>query len=125
MLSHYPYNGTTTGSSGVVKDGVMLCNVPGSMYVGHGSIATLDDYNAWLAAQHAAGTPVTVLYPLAEPVETPLTGETLAAAARLCSLYPVTTITAEGAWITAQYVADTKTYIDNKFAELAAQLIDA
>lgn len=126
VLSHYPYKGTTSGSSGVTKDGVvMLCNVPGSMYVGHSSIATLDDYNAWLAAQHAAGTPVTVLYPLAEPVETPLTGESLAAAAKLRSLYPVTTITAEGAWIAAQYVADTKTYIDNRFAELAAQLIEA
>jgi hypothetical protein len=124
-VSHYPYHGTAGGSGYVTMDGVMICDVPGGMYVGHNSITTLEDYNTWLAAQHAAGTPVTVLYPLAEPVETPLTGEVLAAAARLCSLYPVTTITAEGAWIAAQYIADTKTYIDNRFAELAAQLIEA
>lgn len=124
-VSHYPYHGTAGGSGYVTMDGVMICDVPGSMYVGHNSIATLEDFNAWLAAQHAAGTPVTVLYPLAEPVETPLTGDALAAAARLCSLYPVTTITAEGAWIVSKYVADTKAYIDKKFAELATQLIDA
>lgn len=126
VLSHYPYKGTTSGSSGVTKDGVvMLCSVPGSMYVGHSSITTLADYNAWLAAQHAAGTPVTVLYPLAQPVETPLEDDALADAAKLRSLYPVTTITADGAWIDAQYVADTKIYIDNLFASLAAQLINA
>lgn len=128
VTSHYTYLGTGNSSSIVKQDGVALNNSTtsvGSMYVGHNSIATLADYNAWLAAQLAAGTPVTVLYPLAEAVETALEGEALANAARLCSLYPVTTITAENAWIEAQYVADTKTYIDNKFAELAAQLIDA
>lgn len=34
------------------------------------TIATLDDFKAWLAAQYAAGTPVTVVYQLAEPVIT-------------------------------------------------------
>lgn len=34
------------------------------------TIATLDDFKAWLAAQATAGTPVTVLYQLAEPIIT-------------------------------------------------------
>jgi hypothetical protein len=34
------------------------------------TIATLDDFKAWLAAQATAGTPVTVVYQLDEPVIT-------------------------------------------------------
>ena len=34
------------------------------------TIATLDDFKAWLSARATAGTPVTVLYQLAEPVIT-------------------------------------------------------
>ena len=33
------------------------------------SAGTLDNFKQWLAAQYAAGTPVTVYYPLEEPVE--------------------------------------------------------
>lgn len=34
---------------------------------------SIEDFNLWLAAQHATGTPVTVVYQLATPTRTPLT----------------------------------------------------
>lgn len=36
-------------------------------YMKHPTITTVADFKAWLADQYAAGTPVTVLYPLATP----------------------------------------------------------
>ena len=119
LVSHYPYMGTASGGSALTRTGVMICDVPGSMYIGHDGIDTVGDYNTWLAAQYAAGTPVTVMYQLAEPIEEPLDGDTVADAAKLRCLYPVTTVKADGAWITAQYFADTKNYIDKKLAELS------
>ena len=73
------------------------------------------------------GAPTTgarVLYALATPIETPLTAEQLVAYAALRSLYPATTVTNDGgADMAIEYVADTKNYIDNKFAELRAALL--
>lgn len=72
-----------------------------------------------------AANPTTVYYALAEPVETPLTAEQLAAFAALRTNYPTTTITNDsGAYMAVDYVADTKNYIDNKFAELAAAIVN-
>lgn len=122
-LSHYEFRGTAPSSATLDGDYVMICSNPGSMYVGHDSIGTLEDFNSWLAAQHAAGTPVTVLYPLSEPVETPLAGDELAAIRALRSVHPCTTVLAEGAWIEGEYIADTRTYIDNRLAAIAASIL--
>lgn len=63
-------------------------------------------------------------YELAEPVEIPLDEATLSAFSSLHTNKPNTTITNNsGAWMSAEYVADTKLYIDNKFAELAAAIV--
>lgn len=51
-----------------------------------------DDFKAFLAAQYAAGTPVKVKYALAEPIETPLSEEELAAYATLHTNNPNTTV---------------------------------
>ena len=65
----------------------------------------------WRARREAS--PVTVLYALAEPVTTPITGDELAALTALRSRYPVTTIYNDaGAQMSARYVADTKKYVD-------------
>lgn len=42
--------------------------------------ATANDFKAWLAAQYAAGTPVTILYQLATPTDTPVTLPAIATA---------------------------------------------
>ena len=66
-ISHYnksSWNAVTTGRLGgysaIGQGGELGLNFAG----------TLDEANAYLAAQYAAGTPVTVLYQLAEPVVT-------------------------------------------------------
>jgi len=86
--------------------------------------ANVSEFKAWLSGQYTAGTPVTVYYILPEPVETGLAEEDLAAYASLHTNKPVTTILNDsGAGMQISYAADTKTYIDNKFAELAAVLV--
>ena len=66
-----------------------------------------------------------VIYPLAESIETPLSEEEIAAYKALKTHKPVTTIINDAdAHIEADYVADTKAYIDNKFAELASAIIN-
>ena len=81
---------------------------------------------AYLDAQIANGTPVTVGYILTTPIETPLTPEELAAYAALHSNKPNTTVFNDGgAEMKLSYVADTKTYIDNKFAAISAAMLGA
>ena len=87
-------------------------------------LTTVEQVNAWMAEQYAAGTPMTAVYQLAEPIETPLTEAELNAYKALHTNKPHTTVyTDEGAGVEVSYAADTKTYIDNKFAELAAAMV--
>ena len=61
----------------------------------------------------------TILYPLATPIETPLSETEIAAWRELHSNYPNTTVMNDGgAHMVVKYAADTKKYIDNKFAAL-------
>lgn len=88
-------------------------------------LTTVDQVNAWMAEQYSAGTPMTAVYQLAEPIETPLTEAELTAYRSLHTNKPNTTVyTDEGAGVEVSYAADTKTYIDNKFSELAAAIIN-
>lgn len=71
-----------------------------------------------------SSNPLTIQYILATPVETPLTVAELEAYKKLHSNYPVTTILNDsGANMEVKYKADTKNYIDNKFAELQTALV--
>lgn len=65
------------------------------------------------AAVEAAITGTVIYYLLAEPIETPLAAAEIAAYAALHTNKPNTTIYNDaGAYMAAEYVADTKTYID-------------
>lgn len=76
-------------------------------------------FKTWLSTN-----PVNVMYKLAEPIETPLSEEEIEAYKALHTNYPVTTIyNNDGAGTEVEYVADTKNYIDNKFAELQSAII--
>ena len=67
---------------------------------------------------------VYIRYILAEPIETPLTAEEIAAYKSLHTNKPTTVITnSDNAHMAVDYTADTKTYIDNKFNELATAII--
>jgi len=67
---------------------------------------------------------VKLKYILANPIETPLSVEEISAYKSLHTNKPTTTITnSDSAHMAVSYTADTKTYIDNKFAELQAAII--
>lgn len=70
--------------------------------------------NTWLQYN-----PVTVVYELATPTTEPLTAEQVAEFMKLRTYKTTTHINADGEKV-VRYVVDTKTYIDNKFAELQA-----
>ena len=82
------------------------------------------DYPTAEAAAEAVAGAIT-MYPLAVPIETPLSAEELAAFAAIHSDYPNTTVYNDaGAGMKVSYVADTKRYIDNKFAALSAAIVN-
>jgi hypothetical protein len=74
----------------------------------------VDNFKTWLQAN-----PITVNYVLATPIETPLTVAEINAFHSLHTNKPNTTVLNDaGAYMSVSYIADTKTYIDNKIAEL-------
>jgi len=78
----------------------------------------------YISATGELTTGAEVIYALATPIETPLPAEEIAAYKALRSNKPVTTILNDGgAGMSVSYVADTKAYIDNKFAELEAAIL--
>lgn len=79
-------------------------------------ITTLADWLVWLS-----NNPVTVIHALKTPIETPLSTEEVEAYKALLANKPTTTVLNDaGAWMTLEYAADPKTYIDNKIAALLA-----
>ena len=75
------------------------------------------------ASFKSAMSGVMLCYELATPTETPLSAEDIAEYKKLHTNYPTTVITSEG-YANVKYVADTKIYIDNKFAQLATQIVN-
>lgn len=68
--------------------------------------------------------PFDIIYPLKQPVETPLTPEEIATYKALHTNEPTTTIMNDaGVTTKVKYITDTKKYIDSKFVALAKQLI--
>lgn len=75
---------------------------------------TVEELKAWLKEN-----PVTVIYGLAYPIETDIPEDTMTAYRNLRTNYPSTVIQNDsGAGMEVEYVADTKSYIDNKLKEL-------
>lgn len=86
-------------------------------------VASVDEWKSFLAAQYAAGTPVVDVYGCAQETQI-LTAEEVRSFLLMRTHKPNTTITnTDGAYMVIRYVADTKTYIDNKFAELSTAMI--
>ena len=73
---------------------------------------------AYLSSTGSLSAGAKVLYVLSEAVETALPDGEISAFAELHTHNPGTVISnSAGAWMKVRYVADTKAYIDNKFAE--------
>lgn len=84
------------------------------------TVSTLAEANEWLSEHD-----LRFLYVLEKPIETDLTAEEIAQYSALHTNYPNTTIFNDGgAGMEVKYVADTKLYIDKKFAELSAALLN-
>ena len=80
-------------------------------------MAIASDINGF--REWAVSNGVEIFYPLATPVETPLSETEIAAYRAMHSNYPNTTILNDaGAHMVVKYAADTKLYIDNKIAAL-------
>lgn len=90
----------------------------------HDAIVTTAELRAFLNDKYVNGNPVEVVYVLAKPIETPIPEAELQAYRALHTNYPNTTILNNSdTYMKVAYAADTKMYIDNKFAELQAALI--
>ena len=120
FCSHFVPINANTGAAGatvgaaITKSGMLNIYSP---------ILVLSEFIKWLQTQHSAGTPVTVYYILPEPVETELPDGYGGDYSALHTNKPVTTVINDsGAGMQISYAADTKAYIDNKFAQLAAVL---
>ena len=120
ILSTYVYCTHAAWVDDVQKYAIGKCIAETSLSLWIGDEVTFPDIATWktyLATQHKNGTPVSVHYPLAAPIETPLTAEEIAAYKALHTNKPNTTIiNDENAYMTVKYIADTKSYIDNKVA---------
>ena len=82
---------------------------------------TNGDISAW--NEYVTSNPFVIWYETAEETFTPLTTEESAALDALVSYYPTTVISnQQGLDMTVDYIADTKTYIDNKFEALQQSL---
>ncbi len=87
---------------------------------------TTTDENKTAVLKFLETTPIHGLVELNTPIERDLTPEEIAAYKALRTYGPTTVITNDaGAEMEATYVADTKTYIDNKFAALNKAVLDA
>lgn len=101
-------------------DGAFALNLSGMYY--KDSTKTLEEVNAIFAE---LGTNFEVCGALKTPIEHDLPPEVIEAYKRLHTNYPVTTVLNDvGAGMSMSYIADTKNYINKKFEELNAKIVN-
>lgn len=77
--THFVYS---TKASAEITNGEMMCGAASAnTYFCNAACETLADFTAWLAAQYAAGTPVIVIYPLAEETTETVTAQPITTSA--------------------------------------------
>lgn len=93
-----------------------------NIYVSYNEITSLNDFKTWLNKN-----PITVVYQLATPTEEDIPAELLSQLKELQTYVTTTNVMFEASdvypIVDLEYIADTKTYIDNKFKELAEVII--
>lgn len=120
LCTHYAYGAYPNTSMPNMTFKVTLSSGVVNLYIKDSRYTTTQAFKDAFAA-----SPVTVLYQLENSVQHMLTAEELAQYAALHTNYPNTTVCNDaGAYMEAGYIADTKIYVDNKFAELAAALVN-
>lgn len=120
LCTHYAYGAYPNTSMPNMTFKVTLSSGVVNLYIKDSRYTTTQAFKDAFAA-----SPVTVLYQLENSVQHMLTAEELAQYATLHTNYPNTTVYNDaGAHMEVKYVADTKLYVDNKFAELSAALLN-
>lgn len=110
-----------TTENGVHGFGVSIRNV----YYSPATTMTADEVTALFAEMIASETPPVIMAQLETPIEIPLSEEELATYGSLYSTKPSTTVTNNaGAYMSMEYVADTKTYIDNRVSNMAPATVE-
>lgn len=118
LCSHFKFITSGLGSN----DYACLINASG-VFIKDIDYSTLTEFKTWLAQQYANGTPVTIEYELAEPIETEFTEAQRTAKAQIDKLYSykgTTHITSE-ADLDVTYRKDLETIIDNLSNAIVAQ----
>ena len=114
ICSHFKYNANVYSDTGNELGFIISNETMFFRFTSESSINTTELGNAWLEEQAAAGTPFTVMYILANPIETPLPDEELAAYKQLYTNYPNTTVFNNiGSHMKISYNTDTRLFIEN------------
>lgn len=114
----YPSGAHHVGNFNVtMATGIVFFSGYGIVSGDNSTMSSANEFNNWLKAQNEAGTPVTLLYVLDTPKETPLSAEEIAAFATLHGYKNYTQVTNDaGAWMELEYIMDAKKYIDQIMA---------
>jgi hypothetical protein len=105
---------------------IPVAHLPNGTYTLSVNITNATQGNfSWKDMQIEAGTIQTEYEPYQEPITYPVNED--GTVEGVTSIYPTTTLLSDtaGVLIEAEYNADTKKYIDNKFAELAAMIVNS
>ena len=94
-------------------------------------VEVIESYNsetitgAYVSTTGELSTGAKVIYQLSEPITTPLTAEQIAEIEKLSTFYPVTNISNDAdCGMKVKYIADAKSYIDNRLAMLTNAIIN-
>ena len=121
LNSHYPFVAANRKGTWALDDGVYSHLRIRIQW----EYATEKELKNFLAERYADNDPVTMQYALYTPIETPLSAEELAQYAAMMTQYPNTTVINDAdCGMGLDYVTDTKLYVDNKLAEIAAAIVN-
>lgn len=113
---------TNLWTDGVMSHNHLFYVSSTNIYVSYNEITSLNNFKTWLNKN-----PITVYYQLATPTEEDIPAELLSQLKELQTYVTTTNVMFEASdvypIVDLEYIADTKTYIDNKFKELAEVII--
>lgn len=113
---------TNLWTDGVMSHNHLFYVSSTNIYVSYNEITSLNEFKTWLNKN-----PITVYYQLATPTEEDIPAELLSQLKELQTYVTTTNVMFEASdvypIVDLEYIADTKTYIDNKFKELAEVII--
>lgn len=124
LCSHYPR--TPFAAEQISSECVRFGQNNVAVFFFSPTIRTTEEWAEYVMSLNNAGTPISIMYVLATPVETPLTAAELTTFKSLRSNHPNTTVRNDsGAHMQLTYNVDTKTYVDNGIKQTVAEVMEA